>query len=92
MARALSDGALLHPIDLNEYGEPMSEGQYICDDNEVWTNTKTDGTPVSVNDCGGWGAGNYAGMSSSAGRWTVSAGRSEPRESRSRAGGLGVLA
>ena len=49
----LTDGTLAHPIDLDESGQVLS-GIGVCEGNEVWTNTKIDGTPRSTKDCGGW--------------------------------------
>lgn len=42
----LSDGALEHAINLDEYGSPLSS--------YVWTNTNTDGTPVDAAHCNAW--------------------------------------
>ena len=49
----LTDGTLAHPIDLNEEGLPIA-AVFVCEGNEVWTNTKPDGTPRSNTDCDGW--------------------------------------
>ena len=64
----LTDGTLAHPIDQNEFGEmPPIAG--ICQGQEVWTNTKPDGTPLSGLDCQGWTSANGL-VTSNAGEWT----------------------
>ncbi|HVH97952.1 MAG TPA: hypothetical protein VM869_04555 [Enhygromyxa sp.] len=70
----LTDGTLAHPIDSDESGQAV-EAAVVCEGNEVWTNTKANGTPSSNMDCGGWtsGAGTSTVGRSSAvdGSWTV---------------------
>ncbi|MEM8994240.1 MAG: hypothetical protein AAGF23_05545 [Acidobacteriota bacterium] len=46
----LTDGSLRHAIDLTELGTTLSAGAM------VWTNTRTDGSTLGADDCGGWGA------------------------------------
>jgi hypothetical protein len=65
----LTDGTLAHPIDNNEFGE-VPDAAGICQGQEVWSNTKTDGTPLNQLDCQGW-TSLAVSSNSNAGRWSV---------------------
>jgi hypothetical protein len=64
----LTDGALAHAIDSDEFGElpPAAE---ICEGQEVWTNTDPDGTPLTELDCQGWTSADQS-ATSNAGQWS----------------------
>jgi hypothetical protein len=65
----LTDGTLAHPIDADESGDlPQLAG--ICGGQEVWTNTRADGTPRTTTDCGGWTSAAVS-AESNAGEWTA---------------------
>jgi hypothetical protein len=52
---ALVSGAIAHPINITELGEPLISA-FICTGGEVWTNTQFDGTRRSTSSCNDWSA------------------------------------
>lgn len=70
----LTDGTLAHPINRDESGGVIVNVG-VCEGNEVWTNTKFDGTSLSSMDCGGWvtleGTSSVGRFSVADGSWTT---------------------
>ena len=69
----LIDGSLAHPIDRTESGEMIFD-DFVCEGQEVWTNTKSDGSPTGANDCEEWksevGNSNIGRFSATDAVWT----------------------
>jgi cysteine-rich repeat protein len=60
----LTDGQILRPIDRDELGNP-SQGTFVCQGGEVWSNTSAAGAVSGADDCGNWATA--ANQTSSAG-------------------------
>jgi hypothetical protein len=65
----LTDGTLAHPINQDQFGNAPPKAA-ICQDDEVWSNTNSDGTPQSELDCNGWTSAAVSSTSNT-GEWTA---------------------